>query len=104
MENNFLSKTTLNLNSPMLSINSANPTFNENADKAKMEEAAEQFEAVFLQQMINSMWNSVPNEGLLSGGNEEAFYRDMFNQALSEEIASSQSMGLKDMILKEMQK
>lgn len=73
-------------------------------EEAKMKEAAEQFEAVFLQQMVDSMWKSLPNEGLLSGSNEEALYRDMFNQALSEEMAKSQSFGIKDVILQEMEK
>lgn len=69
----------------------------------QLEKAAEQFEAIFLQQMVNSMWSAVPNEGLLSGSNEEALYRDMFNQAITEEMAKSQSLGVKDMIIKEMQ-
>ncbi|MGI6523921.1 MAG: rod-binding protein [Bdellovibrionota bacterium] len=73
-------------------------------DAAAMEEAAEQFEAVFVQQMFNSMWSALPNGGLLSGSNEESLYRDMFNQAISEELAKSQPLGIKDVILKEMQK
>lgn len=69
----------------------------------QLEKAAEQFEAIFLQQMVNSMWSAVPNEGLLSGSNEEALYRDMFNQAITEEMAKTQSLGVKDLIIKEMQ-
>ena len=69
----------------------------------QLEKAAEQFEAIFLQQMVNSMWSAVPNEGLLSGSNEEALYRDMFNQAITEEMAKCQSLGVKEMIMKEMQ-
>jgi Rod binding domain-containing protein len=50
------------------------------------------------------MWSALPNGGLLSGSNEESLYRDMFNQAISEELAKSQPLGIKDVILKEMQK
>ena len=72
-------------------------------EQAKIEDAAEQFEALLVQQMFNSMWQAVPQEGLLSGSNEEALYRDMFNQALAESLSKNQSLGIKDVIMKEMQ-
>ncbi len=61
----------------------------------RINKAAEEFEALLLQQMFDVMWSSVPNGGLLEGGNEAEFYRDMLNQELSKEIAHSQSIGLK---------
>jgi Rod binding domain-containing protein len=61
----------------------------------RINKAAEEFEALLLQQMFDVMWSSVPNGGLLEGGSEAEFYRDMLNQELSKEIAHSQSIGLK---------
>ena len=73
-------------------------------EEAKIADAAEQFEALLVQQMFNSMWQAIPQEGLLSGSNEEALYRDMFNQALAESLSKNQSLGIKDVIMKEMKK
>lgn len=65
--------------------------------------AATQFEALLLQQMLQNMWRSVPNEGNLSGSREEGMYRDMFTEAVANDIASKQSLGLRDQVVKEME-
>lgn len=65
------------------------------ATPEQIDKAAEDFEALLLQQMFTSMWSSVPEGGLLGGGNEAEFYRDMLNQELAKEVAHSQSIGLK---------
>ena len=65
------------------------------ATPEQIDKAAEDFEALLLQQMFSSMWSSVPEGGVLGGGNESGFYRDMLNQELAKEVAHSQSIGLK---------
>ncbi len=69
----------------------------------KIEQAAAQFEALLVQQMFGSMWKtvSVGEGGLLTGSREEELYRDMFNQALAEKLSETQSIGIKEQILKE---
>jgi Rod binding domain-containing protein len=74
------------------------------ATTEKIKESATQFEAMLLQQMFKSMWSGVPSEGMLSGGREEEYYRDMFNEALANSVASGQGLGIKDIIAKEMAK
>ncbi|RMG42968.1 MAG: hypothetical protein D6719_04880 [Candidatus Dadabacteria bacterium] len=73
-------------------------------DSDKMEKAAADFEALLLQQMFKAMWSTVPKDGMLSGSSEEAIYRDMLNEALAKDIAEGQSIGIKDIILKEFKK
>jgi len=68
----------------------------------EIEKASSQFEALLLQQMMSAMWKSVPNEGLLSGSREEAIYRDMLNQGLAESIATGPSVGIKNVVMKEL--
>lgn len=68
------------------------------------EVAAQQFEALLVQQMLESMWSTVPKKGLLSGSNEEAMYRDMLNEALSTSIAEGKGLGIKDVILSDFNK
>lgn len=72
--------------------------------KAQREKAATDFEALLLQQMVQSMWKTVPTEGMLSGSNEEGMYRDMLSEQFAQELAQSQSLGLKDAVLGEMNK
>jgi len=66
--------------------------------------AATDFEALLLQEMLKSMWQSVPGGGLISGSHEEAIYRDMLNQGVAEQMAETQSIGIKDIIAKEMRR
>lgn len=68
------------------------------------EVAAQQFEALLVQQMLESMWSTVPKKGLLSGSNEEAMYRDMLNEALATSIAEGKGLGIKDVILSDFNK
>ncbi|NMC61761.1 MAG: hypothetical protein GYA55_01190 [SAR324 cluster bacterium] len=68
----------------------------------EIEKASAQFEALLLQQMMSAMWKSIPNEGLLSGSREEAIYRDMLNQGLAESIATGPSVGIKNVVMKEL--
>jgi flagellar protein FlgJ len=68
------------------------------------EVAAQQFEALLIQQMLESMWSSVPQKGLLSGSNEEAMYRDMLNEALATSISEGKGLGIKDVMLKDFNK
>jgi flagellar protein FlgJ len=68
------------------------------------EEVARQFESLLVKQMIDSMWSTVPKGGLLSGSNEEGMYRDMLNEALSKSISEGRGIGVKDVILSDINK
>jgi flagellar protein FlgJ len=68
------------------------------------EVAAQQFEALLVEQMIDSMWSTIPKKGLISGSNEEAMFRDMFNEALAGSISEGRGLGIKDVILKDLKK
>lgn len=68
----------------------------------KPEEVARQFEGLLLKQMIDSMWSTVPKGGVISGSNEETMYRDMLNDALATSISEGKGIGVKDVILKDL--
>jgi flagellar protein FlgJ len=68
----------------------------------QLQQAATDFEAMLVKQMLSAMWASVPKGGMLSGSQEEGFYRDMLNDEVAKHIASNQSLGIRDVILKEM--
>jgi flagellar protein FlgJ len=67
----------------------------------EIEKAATQFEALLVQEMVKEMWATVPKGGLLSGSSEEDTYQDMYRQALSESIAEHHSIGVKDVIIRD---
>jgi flagellar protein FlgJ len=68
------------------------------------EKVAQQFEALLLKQMIDSMWKTVPKEGLLSGSHEESLYRDMWNEAVATSISEGRGIGVRDVILRDINK
>lgn len=74
------------------------------ASSAEQKKAAEQFEALLLQQMMGAMWQTVPKGGLLTGGNEERYYRDMLSEALANNVSKGQGIGIKDVVLREFKK
>lgn len=59
--------------------------------------AAEQFEAMFVAQMLASMRATVPDDGLLQGRNE-GMYREMVDRQVALDIAGGRGFGLADAI------
>lgn len=70
----------------------------------EVKEAAEQFEAMLLKTMFGSMWSSMPKGGLLSGSNEEGLFQEMLQGELANEVSRHQSLGIKDVVLRELSK
>ena len=68
------------------------------------EKVAQQFEALLLKQMIDSMWTTVPKNGMLSGSHEENLYRDMWNDAIATSISEGRGIGLKEVLLRDSNK
>lgn len=71
---------------------------------AQAEKAATEFEALLLHQMLNSMWSTIPKNEAMGGGQEEGMYRDMYTEAVAKEISEKQSLGIKNVIFKELSK
>lgn len=71
------------------------------ATDKEIKSAGQQFEALLMQSMFKAMWSTVPQDGLLSGGNEAAMYRDMFNEALAKDLAEKGTIGIADVIVKD---
>ena len=65
-------------------------------------DAAKDFEAMLLQQMFQSMWQTVPQGELLGGGKEGEYFRDMFIEGLANDVAQGQGIGIKEVISKEL--
>lgn len=69
---------------------------------AKAGEAAEDFEAVFIAEMIKPMFEGISTEAPFGGGKGEEIFRGMMLQEYGKIIASSGGIGLADSIKTEM--
>ncbi|MGJ8686666.1 MAG: rod-binding protein [Spongiibacteraceae bacterium] len=61
---------------------------------------AKQFEALFLQMMLKSMRDTVPEGGLLSSNSMDS-YQQMFDSQLSVDLAEGGGVGLAEVIAKQ---
>ncbi len=64
---------------------------------SSIRDVSAQFEAIFLQMMLKSMQDTTIGDPLLSGPGGR-MYRDLFNQQVALQLASSKSMGLADIL------
>ncbi len=72
------------------------------AAPANVRAAAEEFEAVFLSQMLATMTQELGGAGGVAGGDD--VYRDMFNKEVAKMISRTGGIGVADTILQEMLK
>ncbi len=72
-------------------------------DDATLEAAAKQFESIFTNMLFQSMRNA--NSGFetdLVNSQNQSFYRQMLDEQMSSELSSNGSLGLADMIVKQL--
>jgi flagellar protein FlgJ len=64
--------------------------------------AAEEFEAVFLGEMLGPMFESLDTDGLGGGGMGEQIFRPMLVERYAEAISRSGGVGIADSIVREL--
>lgn len=69
--------------------------------KAQAREAAEQFEAVFLSQMLSPMFETVPTDSFMGGGHAESVYRGMMVEEMGKSLAKQGGIGIADSVYRE---
>lgn len=65
-------------------------------------EKAQEFEAVFLSEMMKPMFESVDVDPLFGGGNSEEIFRGMQVQEYGKQIAGTKGIGLADFVKREL--
>jgi peptidoglycan hydrolase FlgJ len=71
-------------------------------DAQKMDQAAKDFEAVFISQMFEAMWADVKTDGAFGGGSGEKIFRSLMIQDMGKQIAAQGGIGLADTVKREM--
>lgn len=72
--------------------------------KVQAREAAEDFESVFIHQMMEFMWSGMETDGPFSGGHSEGVFRSMLNEQYAENISESGGIGIADNVYREILK
>lgn len=73
-------------------------------DKQAARQAAEQFEAVFLSQMLQPMFETIPTDSFMGGGHAEKVYRGMMVDEMGKQIAKQGGVGIADTVYREILK
>ena len=69
---------------------------------SKLYKVSQEFEAIFIKQMLNVMRKSVSKTGLLDGGMAEEIFEDMLYDEYAQKMAESGSFGIADMIYRQL--
>ena len=68
----------------------------------KVKEAAQQFEAFFVGQMMEYMTAGLKADGVFGGGQAEETWRSMLNQEYGKQVAKTGRLGIADTVMKSM--
>lgn len=72
------------------------------ADKARLEKACKDFEAIILNQMLSAMRKTVPESGLFEKSFGQKIYQSMSDEELSKNMAHNKGMGLGEMLFQQL--
>lgn len=70
----------------------------------KLKEAAQQFEAIFIQQMYKEMRKTIPNDGLIPRGNADDIYIQLQDMEAAKVTAQQGGIGLADLMMQQLVK
>ncbi|MBC8204805.1 rod-binding protein [bacterium] len=71
-------------------------------DEKKLLHVCQQFEAIFIRQMLKEMRKTIPKDGMFPESNERSFYTSMFDEKVADTVAENGRIGLADMLFKQM--
>jgi flagellar protein FlgJ len=86
---------TLNATKPIKSFDVKNPK-----DMAALKKTGQDFEAMFLSQMIGHMFTGVKSDGLFGGGQAEEMFRSLLVEEYGKTIAKSGGIGVADQVVR----
>lgn len=72
------------------------------AENKKVREAAQEFEAFFIGQMMENMMAGLETDPMFGGGAGEDMWRSLLNQEYGKEIAKSGRLGIADHVMRGM--
>ncbi len=89
------------LNAARMNVNGALPNTH-GMDPKKLKETAQEFESVFIAEMLRPMFDGIKTSEMFGGGNSEKVYRDMQVDEYGKAISKAGGIGLADAVMREM--
>lgn len=81
-------------------LSAGQPALPENApNRAQIAKTAQEFESVFLSQMLQPMFDGMKTDGLFGGGFAEEVYRGLMLENIGREMAATGGIGLSDEVV-----
>jgi Rod binding domain-containing protein len=72
------------------------------AAQHKLEATSKDFEGMFLSQMLEIVWATVPTDGAMGGGTGESIFRSMMIQDIGRQMAQQGGIGLSSRVKEEL--
>lgn len=88
--------------SAMLSAKYEGVRANKNASESAIDKSAKDFEAMFISQMLQPMWEGVEVNSMFGGGHGEEVMRGILVQEYGKSVVNTGGFGLSDAIKSEM--
>ena len=70
-------------------------------DREKLKKACEEFESLFIFQMLKSMRETIPQTGFLGNGAAKDIYQNLLDQELSKNMANRKAIGFGELVYKQ---
>lgn len=99
--NNYINTDTVLSNSTTKATNLQN-SIKRSEDDKKLKESCQEFEAIFIKQMLNSMKKSVNKSGLIKESMGEKIFDDMLYDEYAQNMSKSSSFGIAEMMYKQL--
>lgn len=77
------------------------PSLSNKSDDAALRAATQEFEAIFIEQMLKSMRQTVEKSGLMDGGMAEDIFEDMLYENYAKKMSQTANLGLGDMLYRQ---
>jgi murein DD-endopeptidase MepM/ murein hydrolase activator NlpD len=70
------------------------------AQQSQLKKVAQEFEAIFIAQMLKVMRETIEESGLMNGGFGKEIYMDMFDQEVALSMARRGALGISDLLIR----
>jgi flagellar protein FlgJ len=77
---------------------------NRDKNSEELKKSCQDFESIFVNQLMKSMRNTVQKTGFITGGRGEEIFQSMLDEEYSNEISKSGKMGLAEVLFRELSK
>ena len=92
----------IDTNQILSQVTSEAPIGNKGEDPDKLKELAEQFEAIFVQQMYQEMRKTIPDNGLIERSNADDIYQQLQDREAARITVGQGGIGLAELMMRQM--